>query len=227
LRLPLDTTSIMFSTINSIMQVSEILKSYASPFKDPIGEHIGTDHWRGDVRELGRNWVVKTRTMRWLKAKNWKSDWIKGLRSLESYFGDFIPNASFVEGLDHEGKPNLLLVQRRVDGKLLRDCSFEELTKNPITVTQLHDFAQAVSQMYKDTGRMPDIHGSPHLKRQYQTKFTDSIMVEPSGRIRLVDVDMLGPLWHPNPFGKVHMFIHRRGLAKLVKKLDTNEKGEK
>ena len=72
--------------------------------------------------------------------------------------------------------------------------------------------------MYKDTGRMPDIHGSPHFKRQYQTKFTDSIMVEPSGRIRLVDVDMLGLLWHPNPFGKVHMFLHRRGLAKLVKK---------
>lgn len=209
------------------MQVSEMLKSYASPFKDPIGEHIGTDHWRGDVREVGHSWVVKTRTMRWLETKNWKSDWIKGLRSLESYLGDFIPNASFVEGLDHKGEPNLLLVQRRVEGKLLRDCSFDELAKNPITVAQLHDFAQAVNQMYKDTGRMPDIHGSPHFKRQYQTKFTDSIMVEPSGRIRLVDVDMLGLLWHPNPFGKVHMAIHRRGLAKLVKKLDTNGKGGK
>ena len=225
--MPLDTTSIMFSTINSIMQVTEILKNYGSPFKNPIGEHIGTDHWRGDVRELGLNWVVKTRTMRWPNTKNWKSDWIAGLRLLESYLGDFIPNASFVEGLDREGKPNLLLVQRRVEGKLLRDCSLDELTKNPITVAQLHDFAQAVTQMYKDTSRMPDIHGSPHFKRQYQTKFTDSIMVEPSGRIRLVDVDMLGPLWHPNPFGKVHMFLHRRGLTRLVKKLGTNGRREK
>lgn len=100
---------------------------------------------------------------------------------LKKYFGRFMPSTDFVVCQTENGA-QLVTVQKKIDGKTLRGWSWEELSANPNAVQQLNALADAVGNMYEETGKIPDVHGGgPMDVHQYNFKDTENVLLEPDG----------------------------------------------
>lgn len=196
------------------------------PFRETPGERIGGG-WHSGVRELGHLWVVKNVHPFWQRG-NWKEKLIGDFYNLETFFKPYIPQTYFVEGINQGGRRDLFTLQRRVEGQVLQNYSYKEILDNQHALVELDDFTHKILEMYDQTGGIPDIHGNPVLStRQYDIKFTDNILLEPSGKLWLVDIDRLGPLWSSDWFvGRWHVkrqidsvlrFRQRLGFAENTK----------
>lgn len=187
------------------------------PFLHVPGDKIGGG-FRSDVFTLGGDWVLKTIKPQWQQG-NWEERLVGDYLLLKDCLGDHVPYTGFVKGKDFNGVPNLFMVQKRVqDARPLRHVPWAELRANGNSVEQFTDFAAGVHLMYEKTGKTPDLHGT-HV-RQYDFKLTKNVLVDSQGRVWLVDIDRLGPLWSEKWIGgKIHMKLTISALDRFMKKL--------
>ncbi|GEM_PF-3286926 len=208
------------------MRVEQRVRN-SQPFRQPIGAQIGNG-LHCDVFEIGdeerpTNWVVKRVRPFWQRITVGNSErFIEGYNVIQKYCGYFIPPTSIIEGVNEAGDPDLLMVQKKTGGRALRQYSYEELKAKPSVVNQLDGLTRAILRMHRATGRIPDIHGEPHLnpRTQYNMKENDGIVIDEQDRVWLRDVETLGPLWQPTWFGgKAHIALHIRSLHSFRKNL--------
>lgn len=193
-----------------------------TPFRVPIGQRLAQGI-HSEVRELGDSWVVK-RVLPFWQRSGWRDKWVQDYTLLRDFLRSFIPPTGFVEGMNEQGKRTLLLIQKRVDGRSLRSLSYEELLGNTSVLEQLNEFTIEALQLHQLAKRIPDLHGSPDFFRQYDVKETENVVVEPSGKVWLVDVDMIGPLWSPNwQIGRWHILNHVAAIHRFRKRLNLDE----
>lgn len=204
--------------------LTETKRTDAQPFREPIGARIGGG-LHGVVKELGQDWVAKRLLPLW-QLGDWRQRLKEDFYLINEFLGEFIPPTYFVEGMDDRNVRNLLIVQRRVDGRPIEKISHEELLANPRAITELDAFTRKVIEMYDWTGRIPDLHGGGNfdLSKQYEIKETDNILVEQSGRTWLIDTGLLGPLFSPNwVVGKQHIRLHVRSVHRFRQRLGLPE----
>lgn len=225
-------SAIIIIIVIKIMTVEQRVGVDYQPFRQPIGTQIGNG-LHCDVFEIGSNeyvmdWVVKKvrppwRNPIWQKifGEDWTDRFVNGYKTIEKYCGYFIPPTSIIEGVNEAGEEDLLMVQKRVEGRTLRQYSYHELLAKPAVVTQLDELTRAILRMHKETGRIPDIHGEPqfHPLKQYNMKENDGIIIDKEDKIWLRDVETLGPLWQPRFGGKRHIAWHVGSLHRFRKNL--------
>lgn len=218
------------------MTVEQGVKTDHQPFHQPIGRQIGNG-LHCDVFEIGRNehptdWVVKRVRPFWQKegrfdwqrilVGDWRERFIQGFRKIQQYCGYFMPPTYILEGVNETGEADLLMVQKRVEGRTLKEYSWEELKAKPQVLAQLDGLTAAIFRMHKETGRIPDIHGEPQLnpRAQYNMKENDGIVIDKQDRVWLRDVETLGPFWQPTWFGgRWHIAWHIGSLRRFRKNL--------
>ncbi|MDD5415999.1 MAG: hypothetical protein PHE48_03300 [Candidatus Daviesbacteria bacterium] len=173
-----------------------------------------------DVFSLDDQWVVKRIKSVW-QRKGWEERLIGDLKLLDHYLGPFIPSTTLVICSEDDKTKTLLTVQRRIYGKPLRDLSWEELLNNNQAVENLLELEQRIKQMYKETGKTPDLHGGTrNFLRQYDFKYSNNLLITTEGQVWWTDVDRLGPLWSPNWIGgKIHMALMMRSFSTFIHKL--------
>lgn len=173
-----------------------------------------------DILSLGSEWVIKKIRPIWQRG-NWQERLTQDFQLLDDYLDKFIPSTTLIICSEDGKTKNLLIAQRRVEGRRLRNLSWEEVLNNGRVVQNLIELGECVKQMYESTGMTPDLHGgTKNFLRQYDFKYSNNLLVTAEGQVWWTDVDRLGPLWSPNWIGgKVHMALMMRGFSRFIHQL--------
>ena len=123
-----------------------------APFREGIGSHIGGS-WHTDIHDLGQRHVLRTIRHRWKALKgavgnDWKEDFLEGYNAMRQFIGPQMVQTHLVEGINHDGEPDLLIVHERINGRALKDISYEELRSKPHIVEQLDDLTRNIIHIH-------------------------------------------------------------------------------
>ena len=76
------------------------------------------------------------------------------------YLDRFMPQTHRLIGHGIRNAPSALVYQQRIEGRPLRRVPFRAIRDNAPLLQNLNEFCDAVLQMYRETGQMPDLAGS-------------------------------------------------------------------
>lgn len=75
-----------------------------------------------------------------------------------------VPNSSFFISSYDQTLPQLFAIQPWVEGRLLKDISFQEIISNPILCRSLAQIFRGADTAFRETGRYPDLIGGETIK---------------------------------------------------------------
>lgn len=113
-----------------------------------------SDAWQGDKL------VLKFEIIPGIIPQSRLATELRNERHARQYLDAFLPRTLRILGHGMHNAPSALTYQEHVDGKRLRDVTWEELVQHPAAARQLVRFCDAVDRMARQTGQTPDLCGT-------------------------------------------------------------------
>ncbi len=129
-----------------------------------------------------------------------------------------VPPTYHVRMRDSSGRPVSVILQTKLNGRLLSEIADEELRREPLR-SNLREAVQRLERSVHELGWLPDIIGGPPRWGLHDARRSNNLMVDEDDEVWLIDPGAFF-FWFSvgNPVGRLYTVVLRRSALRMLRR---------